>query len=162
MKKNNMRPTNNKEILEKILSKTVPHLSGCWFYDGCPEDQGYYRIIYKHNRWYLHRLIFKLYFPDKWKSELFICHRCDNNLCINPEHLFIGTAFDNTQDCINKGRFSQNGSTNADAVFSKEEVLEIKNLCKQGVKQKEVAKKFNVVPATISRIITGISYKDIL
>lgn len=37
-------------------------------------------------------------------GDLFVLHTCDNQLCINPEHLFLGTAMDNTQDMISKGR----------------------------------------------------------
>ncbi len=35
---------------------------------------------------------------------LYICHTCDNRRCINPKHLFLGTAQDNMNDCIAKGR----------------------------------------------------------
>lgn len=38
---------------------------------------------------------------------LVVCHRCDTGLCVNTEHLFLGTRKENMQDCITKGRFKR-------------------------------------------------------
>lgn len=70
-------------------------------------------------------------------SHLFVCHRCDNKLCDEPNHWFVGTAKDNTQDCIGKGRFHfhaenltplhpQHGERNGNAKLTEAQVREIR------------------------------------
>lgn len=77
--------------------------SGCWLWAG-PEDGGEYGGLH-HNgtRHRAHRLSYQLFCGDI-PDRLMICHHCDTKWCVNPAHLFLGTAEDNNRDCQAKGR----------------------------------------------------------
>jgi hypothetical protein len=55
-----------------------------------------------------HRIAWELTNGDIPKG-MFVCHHCDNRRCINPAHLFLGTATDNMQDAARKGRVAKAG-----------------------------------------------------
>lgn len=79
--------------------------TSCWLWTGAVNSAGYGNIRDDENRTVkAHRASWTLNVgeipPDK-----IVCHHCDNPLCVNPEHLFLGTFQDNTSDCISKGRF---------------------------------------------------------
>jgi hypothetical protein len=59
---------------------------------------------------------------------MFVCHHCDNPSCVNPDHLFLGTAQDNADDCCAKGRQARlAGVANPRARLSVEEVAAIRS-----------------------------------
>lgn len=60
---------------------------------------------------------------------LLVCHRCDNPTCVRPEHLFLGTALENTHDMISKGRARHRplrGESNRRALLTDEKVRYIR------------------------------------
>ena len=80
-----------------------------------------------------------------------VCHRCDNPLCLNPEHLFVGTHADNRQDAKNKGR-TLRGSANPNAKLNEEKVEEIRCKLDEGRSQRGLAREYEVSPQTINNI----------
>lgn len=78
--------------------------SGCWLWLGKIGNNGYaYLHIYRTASIYAHRFSLQMATTEEG-AGLEACHRCDNPLCVNPDHLFWGTQKDNNHDAMLKGR----------------------------------------------------------
>ena len=88
------------------VNKKGPH--ECWLWTGSvlTNQRGDKRgtMMVNRRRITAHRLSYEL-FVGTIPEELSVCHTCDNGLCVNPSHLFLGTQQDNVTDSIIKGRF---------------------------------------------------------
>ena len=78
---------------------------GCWEWKGDVHPNGYgYTTNYETGKKkHVHRISYEI-FKGQIPKGLYICHHCDNPCCINPEHLWAGTAKENMQDAKKKGR----------------------------------------------------------
>lgn len=87
---------------------------------------------------------------------LMILHRCDNPPCCNPNHLYAGTAAENTADMISKDRgVAPAGLANGKAKISDEQVREIHALRASGLLLREIATRMGVSDHHIGQIIRG-------
>jgi hypothetical protein len=80
----------------------VEKTNTCWNWTGAKRS-GYGVIKINHKLISTHRFSYELH-NGSIPNGLLVCHSCDNSLCVNPEHLFIGTYSDNMKDCRDKGR----------------------------------------------------------
>lgn len=139
---------------------------GCWEWTGHRTPDGYGQIglgTRAQGTDYAHRVSFAMAHgavPD----GLFVCHSCDNPPCVNPGHLFAGTAGDNSRDARDKGRlvipelFGENAGP---AVLSEVQALEIITRRESGALLRELAIEFGVTETTISHISTGRTWKHL-
>jgi hypothetical protein len=90
-------------------------------------NSGYGYITWKQRNWLAHRFAYTIYFGSI-VDELFVLHKCDNKLCINPAHLYLGDHQANMNDAIARGRFNPKGEGNKSAKITGEIVKEIRIL----------------------------------
>jgi len=83
---------------------------------------------------------------------LYVLHECDNRPCLHPNHLFVGTAKDNFDDMVNKGRYR---SVNRTRLFTEEQELEMRKLQREGASYNALAAKYGVTKQTIYQYIKG-------
>lgn len=97
---------------------------------------------------------------------LFVCHTCDNPLCVNPAHLFLGTALDNQRDMQAKNRDrkdSPSGERNGRSRVTADQVREIRRRYASGeATQLAMAVEYNITKDQISRIINRKSWKNLI
>ncbi len=118
----------------------------CWLWGGSVLQSGYGRFGQNE---YVHRYSWKLHngqIPD----GIFVCHHCDTKLCVNPDHLFLGTALDNTRDMHSKWRH-EHGERHHGAKLKDNDIRIIRS--SDGT-NKDLAKIFCVTPGLISKIQT--------
>lgn len=147
------------DVLERLNAKTyICPNTNCWIWQGSVVDDGYGVISFLAQQVRVHRLSFELH-KGPIPSGLLICHTCDNPSCWNPDHLFTGTWQDNTRDMWNKGRegkFKRGRKLGESSKLCKREVLEIRQLIKEGIlTQREIGYKYLVSDVMVSRIKLG-------
>jgi len=95
-----------------------------------------------------HRLSYIL-FKGPIPEGLLVCHRCDNPICVNPDHLFVGTEQDNMDDKVAKGRHFRVLSDIEIAVIKAAYIPRHKDFCFRAL-----AEKFGVSEPTIYNAVT--------
>jgi hypothetical protein len=101
------RPANTPETLWSKVDKRT--MDECWPWIGTIKG-GYGRTEINDRAYYAHRVIFDLANPGLisregpgMKADTLVLHRCNNKICCNPAHLYLGTQKDNMQDRLKTG-----------------------------------------------------------
>lgn len=133
-----------------------PELGECWVWTGSVQKRitgaGYGRFnVGNRTPVGAHRVSYEMAY-GVIPQGMFVCHKCDNRICVRPDHLFIGSPLDNQLDAKRKGRLIS-GERHPNAVLTDNEVCEIRKLASGGMRLVDIAPMFHVAPQTISKIV---------
>ena len=154
-------------------AKLMPN--GCIEWQGCKNTQNYgvlrIHVNGKNKMIGAHRYAWER-INGKIPDGLCVCHKCDNPKCVNVEHMFLGSHYDNNHDRSLKGRSGKRvytiedrqrytemfeGENNGSAKLTKEQVLKIMSL-KNIYSHRQLAEMFNISKSVITSIFTGRSW----
>jgi hypothetical protein len=128
--------------LEDLFWPKVNKTEGCWLWTGSVQGYKPHQYGKLAGKFAAHRLSYQLAYGDIPKG-MSVCHRCDNPLCVRPEHLFLGTHADNMRDMAQKRRSTL-------ALTPEQEKLAAR-LAADGMSRKRIAARFGVHFLTIAR-----------
>lgn len=95
--------------LAAFLTKTVKR-NDCWEWTSAYTGKApfcYGLFHYKGTKEKASRYAYKEFVGPIPKDKPLVCHKCDNPICVNPDHLFAGSHRDNAMDCVKKGRLNK-------------------------------------------------------
>jgi len=154
----------------KFLKRIVIDDNGCWLFQGYlmrnKTGMGYGWVYFQGKNMGAHRASW-IFHNGEIPDKLFVCHKCDVPHCLNPDHLFLGTARDNVLDMINKGRkapsafIGRNREKNSQAKLNVAQVIEIKKMLNQKVSFSKIGSLYNVSKSTIGSIKCGKNWASV-
>jgi hypothetical protein len=143
-----IRPDTPQEFWSRVDVRSTDE---CWEWQDFRDDHGYGRYVHKRKIVIASRRAWEFSngpIPD----GLFICHKCDNPSCCNPNHLYLGTPANNVADRV--ARLGKTPGADINAKLTVEQVKEIRERFAKGDVTKSIlARDYSVTPGAIGLII---------
>jgi len=119
--------------------------NACWEWKGAKTSRGYGKVFNKGKTLSAHRVSYRIMVGRIPKGG-YICHKCDNRGCVNPEHLELGDRNKNVKDAVERGLMKSKGRLTETA----------RNYIREnpyGLSQRKLAEVYGVSQAKISKIV---------
>jgi len=165
--------------MDKVLNKIRITENGCWEFTGSKTPSGYGKIGRRINgklfMYQVHRYVYES-LVGKIDVGMQANHHCDNRVCCNPKHIFIGTQKDNMEDAYSKGRMprdphehknwkhgqaNQKGEHNGNSKIDEETAKYIRHLYNCEIQNQVTISKFVGISRTqVGRIVRKEHWKN--
>jgi hypothetical protein len=148
-------PRGIREPAAERFQRFIAKSDGCWIWTGGRDQKGYGCFAGRK----AHRWSWELH-NGPIPPGMLACHHCDNPPCVNPAHLFLGTAKDNSADMVAKGRvkrpcLGKKGADGHNAKLTDDDVREIRRLSALGLSTRKIGHRFGVSKFPVSEILRG-------
>lgn len=125
---------------------------GCWGWSGSSSPDGYGRI----SKAYAHRVSWEMH-RGPIPTGARVLHHCDNPPCSNPDHLFLGTAAENSRDMASKGRSGPTLHLKGVTTLPAATVANILTLRAEGRTFLDIGRELHIGRESVSRICRGVT-----
>lgn len=151
-----------RPIADRIKERVTISDRGCWLWNGPIFKDGYGAIgIKRTGQHRAHRVSFAT-FVSPIPAGMWVLHRCDTPSCVNPEHLFLGSARDNALDREAKGRANRaHGASHHWAKHTARFVWAVRKLHKFGVSVQQLADLYREPYGSMHQLCKGKGWKAI-
>lgn len=149
-----------QEAVQRALEKVSPEaLTGCWLWTGSYSNNRFGILKHGGVMWKASRFLFTN-LKEPIKPGMYLLHSCDNEACVNPDHLRQGTQFDNMRDMYSRGRQFKGvrKNQNRPKKLTEQKVKEIRN---SDDSQLKLASRYGVCKRTIHEIKTRKIWKHV-
>lgn len=135
-------------------------VAGCWLWLAKKDKDGYgsFSVGPKGANFPVraHRFAYEMVNPPL--GSMNGCHTCDTPACVNPAHIFPGTAKDNVRDMIAKGRKPTGAQVKVGRKFTDDDIRAIRKARGDGESNAAIAERFKMIPNHIGRIVSRRRY----
>ena len=151
-----------RPIADRIKERVTVSDRGCWLWNGPIFKDGYGCIgIKRTGPQRAHRVSYAK-FVGPIPNGLWVLHRCDTPACVNPEHLFLGTAYDNAIDREGKGRANRvSGATHHWAKHTERFVWGVRKMHRFGFSIQQLADLYAESYGSMHQLCRGDGWKSI-
>jgi len=145
-------------LYRRLMSRRFITARGCWEWTGAYRQStgGYGEMRAGGHRdgftIRVHRAMALVAFGDLQGKH--VLHTCDNPLCFNPDHLYLGTPLDNARDREDRNPSDMRGSRNPNSRLTEASVKQIREHHRNGGAPGTIAKLFAISGSQVARIVS--------